>query len=279
MAGSGSARPGIPILMYHCVFDSPAPIARWPATVQRYAVPVGAFERQIHALVASGYSTIPLIALLPEAPPIAAAKPVVLTFDDGWASDHRLVPRLLDGVGWRSEHFITVDWVGRDGFLTWEQVAELADHSAGIHSHSLTHPDLERLDRDGVRRELEVSKRLLEARVGRPVEFFALPGGTGATSEVVDLARAAGYRGICTSVIGLNRQGDDPFALRRIAVTRTTALPTLLGWAAGTGLRRAAAARKLRRRARLAFGPRLYERLGAVVRRLRAPWAEGGGSI
>jgi peptidoglycan/xylan/chitin deacetylase (PgdA/CDA1 family) len=265
--GPFALRSRVPVLMYHRLFADPAELAGWRKAVTRHWVAVPEFERQVRALADRGYRPVPLTALLPGAERPRVGKPIVITFDDGWASDHRHARPILERLGWRSEHFVTVGWVGRDAFMSWTQVEEVAGFGAGVHSHSLTHRDLDRLPPREVRHELEASKAALEARLRRRVDFLALPGGTGAGASVRSTARELGYRGICTSRIGLNRLDADPYALRRIPVRCHTPLARLLEWIEGRRLDRLALARETLRLTRALVPRVLYDRLAEVVLR------------
>jgi peptidoglycan/xylan/chitin deacetylase (PgdA/CDA1 family) len=250
---------GVPILMYHRLFAEAGDLAGWTNGITRHWVSVEDFERQIRALADHGYCAVSLTSLLADAPPADGRKPIVISFDDGWASDHHYARPILDRLGWPSEHFVTVGWIGTDAFVSWNDLRELADAGAGLHSHSLTHPNLDRLSSSEVRDELAGSKARLEQRLPRPVEFLALPGGTGASAAVRDIAREVGYRGICTSRVGLNVPGGtDPYALRRIPVTRHTSLSSLLAWADG-GLDRLALRRETLRLTRAIIPRAVYD--------------------
>ncbi len=261
------AKTGVPILMYHRLYKDPAELAGWSKGVTRYWVSVQEFEREIRALAARGYSTIPLAGLLRGAPAFNGAKPIVLTFDDGWMSDYQHVLPILSHVGFRSEHFVTVGWTGSSPFMSWDQLGELRDGEAGIHSHSMTHPDFGCLAPMKVRDELEKSKAILEDRLCRPVEFLALPGGSGATPALAAAARAIGYRGICTSKVGLNQAGADPYFLRRIPITAGTSPDRLLQWVAGNDLLRLGLIRQTFRATRAILRPRLYGYLKELAQR------------
>ncbi|HEV8586843.1 MAG TPA: polysaccharide deacetylase family protein [Methylomirabilota bacterium] len=252
--------------MYHRLFADPAELAGWPKGVTRFWVAVSEFERQVRALTERGYRAVPLAALVPGAPP-PAGKPLVITFDDGWESDGRLARPILERAGWASEHFVTVDWIGTPGFMSWTDLEALGRRGGAIQSHSLSHRDLDRLPAAELRAELEGSRRALRERLSAPAAFFALPGGTGSRPAVRTAARAAGYRGICTSRVGLNVAGGSPYALRRLAVLRTTPLSKLLAWVEGEGLRRLAMTRATFRLSRRVMPRRLY----AAVQELALP--------
>ena len=253
-----SAFPIVPVLLYHGLWTETAQLEGRSAAEVHYWLKAEDFATQLQRLAADGYTTVPLTALLPGSTCSLPAKPIVLTFDDGWASDWRVAVPILQRLGWRAELFVTVGWLGRPGFMTWDELRAAAAAGMGIQSHSLSHPDLAHISHAHLRSELEASKGILEQRLGQAVEFFALPGGSGRMSHVARLARTVGYRGLCTSYVGLNRLNADPFRLRRIPITRTTPPATLEAWVQGKGLSSLALQRTLTRCARRYLGATLY---------------------
>jgi peptidoglycan/xylan/chitin deacetylase (PgdA/CDA1 family) len=247
----------IPILCYHGLFADETDRRRLPAGVLRYFVSVKTFASHLNALAAQGYRPVPLTALLADGPPITVQKPIVVTFDDGWVSDADLARPILDGLGWRSEHFIIVDWVGAPHFMDWQQIRALSRSGHGVHSHTMTHSHLDRLSLAERRCELELSKIRLEARLERTVDFLALPGGHGMSTPLGRLAHACGYRGICTSMVGLNRRSD--YWLRRILLTDRATARDVVELASGSGLTRMRLQQATLRIARRALGARRYD--------------------
>jgi peptidoglycan/xylan/chitin deacetylase (PgdA/CDA1 family) len=121
----------------------------------------------------------------------------------------------------RAGVFVDEHALGSALFLTWDDARRLADAGMAIGSHSQSHPTLARLSEAEQFRELAGSKRLLEDRLGRPVEALAYPyGWPGATTDATRrLAREAGYRLAFSAVLGVNQPGRiDPFDLRRLNV-------------------------------------------------------------
>jgi peptidoglycan/xylan/chitin deacetylase (PgdA/CDA1 family) len=100
--------------------------------------------------------------------------------------------------------------------LSWDQVCELDRGGVEIGSHTVTHPILTRIDKQGLRYELCESKARLEAVLGRQVELFCFPNGD-YDREVVREAEGAGYRCAVTTDYGLNDETIAPLCLRRIA--------------------------------------------------------------
>ncbi len=79
-----------------------------------------------------------------------------------------------------------------------------------IGAHSLTHPDLTRLDKDDLRREVGEGGRILERHTGRPATSFAYPLGR-YDERVVRAARRAGYtRAVVVEPLDSAVDGENP---------------------------------------------------------------------
>jgi peptidoglycan/xylan/chitin deacetylase (PgdA/CDA1 family) len=110
--------------------------------------------------------------------------------------------------------------------MSWAEAEELeATGLVRIGSHTHTHPILSRCSLDEQRRELEVSRNTLLEH-GFAADLFAYPNGTAAdfTAATRALVRETGYRCAVAMLPGLNRRGEDLFALRRIGVGADTTL-------------------------------------------------------
>ncbi len=149
-----------------------------------------------------------------------------LSFDDGHESSYSEVFPLLVERGWRGTFFVVAGWVGGAHTVTWAQLRAMADAGMEIGSHSLTHPFINTLAPDAIRREFGESKRVLEDGIGRAIRVASLPRGSGAPGTAAIVADL-GYRAFCTSVPGLVSSATDPFDAPRIAIKWRTS-PTFL---------------------------------------------------
>jgi peptidoglycan/xylan/chitin deacetylase (PgdA/CDA1 family) len=59
----------------------------------------------------------------------------------------------------------------------WRELRSLDPSLVTVGSHSMSHPILPSLDSAGIEAELRDSRRLIEARLGRPAPFFSYPNG------------------------------------------------------------------------------------------------------
>jgi len=127
---------------------------------------------------------------------------VALSFDDGHVSDYDIVLPLLQAHDATATFFITSNFVGREGYLSWTQVKRLHEAGMEIGSHSLSHPYSTTISQEELMIEMQQSKFQIEQKIGAEVRSFAYPYGD-YSQRTHQTAIAAGYKYICTSKPGL----------------------------------------------------------------------------
>jgi len=103
--------------------------------------------------------------------------------------------------------------------MSWEQVGELIGAGMGIGAHTVCHPNLSSLPISSQEAEIQDSKLLLEANLGRPVEYFSYPSPIDPpcfSRATIELVQRLGFRAALTTSAGLVRASSDRFALPRI---------------------------------------------------------------
>lgn len=116
-------------------------------------------------------------------------KAVALGINCAW--DNADIPQLikiLDEAGIRATFFVVGDWCDKYP----ESVKALYDAGHEIGTHSDTHADMTRLDRDGILRELRDSADKVEKVTGKRPTLFRPPSGAYNT-EVIELAEQEGF--------------------------------------------------------------------------------------
>ena len=195
--------------MYHHV----APARRGSALLW---VTRAQFARELAYLRDHGYHTVTLRQVYERWSQGAAlpARPVVLSFDDGYLDQYRYAAHLLRRYGDMAVLNLIVHNLGRA--LTIAMVSRMAAWGWELDSHTITHRDLTRLSPTTVAYELKGSRDLLQRYFHVPVEFFCYPGGT-YDAAVEAAVRHAGYLAATSVWFGLARPGE-LFALPRIVV-------------------------------------------------------------
>ncbi|AFM19320.1 putative xylanase/chitin deacetylase [Mycolicibacterium chubuense NBB4] len=217
----------VPILMYHAVADAPS------AATRRLSVTPKSLIEQIAFLADSGYTgmTFSDLASAFEEGAALPERPVVVTFDDGYADFAETAWPILERRGFPATVFVTSGWVADAGshaagkpldrMLTRAQIRGLAAAGVEIGAHSHSHPQLDQLDDATLCEEIRFGRALLEESIGRPVRSIAYPFGY-SSPRVRLAARAAGYR-CAASVRNLRATpSDNVFMLPRLTIRRST---------------------------------------------------------
>jgi peptidoglycan/xylan/chitin deacetylase (PgdA/CDA1 family) len=141
--------------------------------------------------------------------------PIVISFDDGYASQYQHARATLDRLHWPAVLDLEVGNVAAKGGLSRAQVARLVRDGWEVAAHTLTHPDLTTVDAARLRREVAGSRRWLQHAFDVPVRFFCYPAGR-YDARVEAAVRRAGFEGATTTRQGVASPHDDPFALPRV---------------------------------------------------------------
>lgn len=217
----------VPILMYHSIS------AQASQQFRSFAVTPAVFAEQMAALAAQGYTPMTVTQLVQawqQEPSLVPPKPVVLTFDDGFADFYTQALPVLLHYGFTATLYVTTSfvdgtsrWLHREGeanrlMLSWNQLDEIARCGVKCGAHSHSHPQLDALPLTLAQEEITHSKELLEQHLGLPVTSFAYPFGY-QNSLTRNLVQQAGYTSACAVKYALSSPQSDSFALARLKVT------------------------------------------------------------
>ncbi len=194
----------VPILYYHRVEAVPAAWPTWTKARQAafidYDVLPNAFAAQLDWLAANGYTTIlprDLAAHWDNDVPLPA-KPVILTFDDGWHDWRSTVLPLLQAHGMVAEFYLTLTAIA-DGNISWPEVQALSDAGDGIGAHDVHHVQLAELGKGRpdaspatIWAEVNGARQAIGSHIGILPDSMAYVGG-GFSPTLEALAEQAGY--------------------------------------------------------------------------------------
>ncbi|MEA3058801.1 MAG: hypothetical protein QOE50_213, partial [Sphingomonadales bacterium] len=212
------------VLCYHAIRDrdDDPVLARFSVTPER-------FEQQLASLANRGFTFVTpgqLAAFLQAGGPLPR-RPVLLTFDDGYAellnlAREVLQPRGIEGIAFIVTGSAANEWDQAYGahpvdLLTRDQLKELVDLGIVIGSHSRTHGEMQLMDE--CEQEAEAAGSILDLERGglpRP-RFFAYPYGAKNPAAAAAVRRAGflGAFGLRQSRLHLH---SDRFDLPRVMI-------------------------------------------------------------
>jgi peptidoglycan/xylan/chitin deacetylase (PgdA/CDA1 family) len=124
---------------------------------------------------------------------ILPAKPVVLTFDDGYRDFYTDVFPVLKKYNAKATVYMIAGFVGYKNNLTDAQLKELAVSGlVDIGAHTVHHVGLTHGSSPMIEQEVTEGKKILEIMTGQPVVSFAYPNGE-YDDVVATVVRQAGY--------------------------------------------------------------------------------------
>jgi peptidoglycan/xylan/chitin deacetylase (PgdA/CDA1 family) len=221
---TAAAKPSAPPVITKPAIDQNAEIVifgyhRFVNTVRRPDTEITpqAFEAQMQELKNKGISVIPMQDLLAwrRGEKAIPSKSAIITFDDGWKSQHEVAWPIMKKFNYPFTLFIYTEGIRPGHFsggesMSWEQLAEMRDAGVDIQGHTATHQDLRRpYDKVAKKRlsppeyeqwlqnEVAGSKQMIEQKLGVKVNCFAVPYGF-YNDHVKDVAMKAGYEALFT---------------------------------------------------------------------------------
>jgi peptidoglycan/xylan/chitin deacetylase (PgdA/CDA1 family) len=205
----------IPILCYHQIRD-------WRPTDSKtsrdYIVPVEAFRNQMKMLSDSGYTTVlpdELYAHLTTGKALPK-KAMMLTFDDTDLDQYTIALPEMKKYGFKGVFFIMTVSLGRNHYMSKDQVKQLSDEGHIIGSHTWDHHNVKKYSGKDWEIQIDKPTHQLESITGKKILYFAYPFGLWNPQAIPELKK----RGFLAA-FQLNEKRDqmDPiYTIRRIIV-------------------------------------------------------------
>ncbi len=203
----------VPILMYHHIGNPPVN----EKSHQLYVHP-DLFRREMEYLAENKYKSTSLDELadalknkkkLPK-------KSIVITFDDGYDDFNNNAYPILKKYNLKSTIFISTNLVNKPCYLTLSSIKSLLTSKiVTIGSHTITHPNLTRINSNRLFYELTGSKRWIEKKLKTKITSFAYPFG-GYNKNIIQEVYNTGYRSALTTEYGYLHHVNGLFSLKRI---------------------------------------------------------------
>ena len=219
----------MPIIMYHRVVDSPDEVG-----VHGTYVTKELFKKHMQVLKDNGYRTVTFKELAEDHLLTKrfdkGNKFVVLTFDDGYEDNYRVMFPILKEFGAKAVIFLLSEskyneWdvnnphnpEKRFDLMSEEQVKEMAAYGVEFGAHTKTHPYLSSLPIEEAREQIVQCKQKLEQTYGQQFITFAYPYGD-LNDEVKSEVRKAGFTFAVSTDSGEINVDSDLFQIRRIGI-------------------------------------------------------------
>jgi peptidoglycan/xylan/chitin deacetylase (PgdA/CDA1 family) len=209
----------VPILMYHYISASPSAQDRI-----RYGLSVSPemFEAQLQLLVNNGYTTISLrdlyesLAVGQSLP----AKPIILTFDDGYLDNYTNAFPILQKYGMTGTFFVLTGPAddGEAAYLTWDMITELSNAGMDIQLHSRDHLDMRNRSFDWLVFQIIGGRQSIEGHTGKPVIFMAYPSGK-YDENVLRFLRGNNFWAAVTTASGMTHTLSEPLLWDRVRIS------------------------------------------------------------
>jgi peptidoglycan/xylan/chitin deacetylase (PgdA/CDA1 family) len=210
-------RKPVPVLMYHEV-RVPPPGAPNPGLF----VSERTFDAQAAWLARRGYHGVTMAELrqawagrrvLPE-------RPIVLTFDDGYASVYRNVVPVLKRMHWPGVLYMALGNTRNPDGVSRAQVERMVHADRWeLGSHTISHLDLTTLARAQLREETAGARDLIRRWFHLTPRDFCYPAGR-FNATVVAAVKAAGYLGATTTMPGFASPKQGFYTLDRVRIDR-----------------------------------------------------------
>jgi ubiquinone/menaquinone biosynthesis C-methylase UbiE/peptidoglycan/xylan/chitin deacetylase (PgdA/CDA1 family) len=108
--------------------------------------------------------------------------------------------------------------------LTWDQIREMAKSGlVTVGSHTKSHAIASRITKEEFREELEISKKIIEDKLGISCEWFAYPNGKRKdfSADFSKIIEQSGFKGSLSTEMKFCDKNMDVFAIPRIALDET----------------------------------------------------------
>jgi len=155
--------------MYHR-FNEP----KYPST----NIQMDIFKEQIKIIESSNAIFIDPNNLDKEIPAIHETKSILLTIDDGFSSFYKNAWPYLKNKKIPFILFISTREIGKNGYMTWNQIREVQNSKIGIiGNHSHTHDYLVDLSNKKINYDIDQSIKIFKKELGYNPNYFSYPFG------------------------------------------------------------------------------------------------------
>jgi len=218
----------VPILMYHYVGDLPEDADEYRVNL---TISTERFRAHLEYLQSTEYTPISLydlhsaLIIGTQLPP----RPIILTFDDGYANHFDNAFPILQDYGFTGTFFVITDRADNTdpAHLNWTQIQQMAVAGMDIESHTKSHPDLRNRDFDFLVFQVLGSIESINAHIDEETRMFSYPAGrydqtTLTVLQTMPIARAV------TTQLGRLHTTDNHLEMTRLRISGNMSVAGLM---------------------------------------------------
>lgn len=185
-SASYSENKGVYILCYHAFLEKKDP----------YSFSNDQFRDQLQRLKKSGFTFVTFEDMINQN--ISGTKNILITIDDGNKSVYQAYYSIMKPLGIKPVLGIYPAIIGKVHYaMTWDEVKRLANDGCYIASHGYHHMYLStkyyEKEPQSFKKEIYLSKKVLEEKLGRKIELMVYPFGVSSDIAIAEL-KNAGYK-------------------------------------------------------------------------------------
>ncbi len=151
-------------------------------------------------------------------------KTVAITIDDAYKSIYTYAYPLFKDANFPFTVFLSSREMGFGNFLSWEQVAEMAQNGADFQAHTHSHPHMTQLSIAQNIEEIQKNIQLIEKHTGIRPTLFAYPYGE-ANTDIINTVKNMGFTAGFSQHSGVFNATSDMFYIPRFSLNERYATP------------------------------------------------------
>lgn len=204
----------VPILYYHSVTDNIFGIEELHVSPQK-------FDEQMKYLKDNNFDVITFDELEKAN---YYNNPIMITFDDGYLNNYTEAYPILKKYNFRATIFICTSYIDQPDMISKENMKEMSN-LINFQSHTLSHPDLDKLSQTKIEEELSKSKDIISEITGKQVNSIAYPTGK-YNKTVIEITKKYYKYGLLN--VGGIYNGSNNYEIKRVYIPRNLTLTNFI---------------------------------------------------
>lgn len=201
----------IPILMYHSISDTDPN--------NGLLVPPEMFDEQMAWLEENGFTAMTMDEAMESMTTGKVPKrPVVITFDDGYADNYVSAFPSLKNHNMKGTFFVITDKTDNDGYyMSSDMLKEMQAAGMSIENHTANHLELNKLSREDAYESIKRAQDYLRNVIGSDGNYLCYPVGR-YNDETIQIASELGIKAAVTTDGGKSSVNDGSYKLKRVRI-------------------------------------------------------------